>query len=501
MGSITLPMMLSILPAILLLVLLLVVLVVDLVFKSGDKRNLGWVTSVGIVIAMVLSVMLARPPSGEQAQLLWGGMIRWDLMGFTFAMLFMFAAAITSLIGMDVEGLGDRGEFYILLLASTIGMVLLASASDLIMLYLALETVAIPLYILAGFQGKNERSVEAGFKYLLFGAMASAVMLYGLTLLYGITNTTSLYSIVQVLSSGQSPIWPVIGAMVMILVGFSFKISAVPLHFWAPDVYEGAPTPVAGFLSTASKAAGFLILMRVLFVAFPVVATPDGNVVEASQLWGGLIAAISVATMTLGNLLALAQKNIKRMLAYSSIAHAGYALIGVASLSGLGLTSTIYYLIAYLVTNLAAFGAVTAYSRIIGSDEIKDFAGMSRRAPGLALIMLVAFLSLSGMPPLGGFIGKFLVFASAIQSYSTTGQFYLLFLAIVGIINSIIGLYYYLTVLKVVYLYRSEDDDKPAPVSVGMYLALTVLVFGVILVGTVVAPWFGWSFNAAAGMF
>lgn len=501
MGSITLPMMLSILPALLLLVLLLVVLVVDLLLKTGDKRNLGWVTSVGIVIIMVLSVILARPPSGEQAQLVWGGMIRWDLMGFTFAMLFMFAAATTSLIGMDMDGLGNRGEFYIMLLASTIGMVFLASASDLIMIYLALETVAIPLYILSGFLGKNDRSVEAGFKYLLFGAMSSAVMLYGLTLLYGITNTTALYSVVQVLAGGEVAIWPVIGAMILILVGFGFKISAVPMHFWAPDVYEGAPTPVAGFLSTASKAAGFLILMRVFFVAFPVVMTPDGNVLEASQLWGGLIAAISVATMTLGNLLALAQKNIKRMLAYSSVAHAGYALIGIASLSGLGLTSTIYYLIAYLLTNLAAFGAVSAYSRIIGSDEIKDFAGMSRRAPGLALIMLVAFLSLSGMPPLGGFIGKFLVFASAIQSYSSTGEFYLLFLAIVGIINSIIGLFYYLTVLKVVYLYRSEDDDKPAPVPGTMYLVLGGLTIGIILVGTIIAPWFSWSFNAAAGMF
>jgi NADH-quinone oxidoreductase subunit N len=306
---------------------------------------------------------------------------------------------------------------------------------------------------------------------------------------------------VQTFLSGQIPLWPIIGSLVLILVGFGFKISAVPLHFWAPDVYEGAPTPVTGFLSTASKAAGFLVLMRVLFVVFPVIMQSDGQVIEANQIWGGLIAAISVATMTLGNLLALAQKNIKRMLAYSSIAHAGYALIGIASLSGLGLTSTIYYLIAYMMTNLAAFGAVSAYSQIIGSDEIKDFAGMSRRAPGLALIMLVAFLSLSGMPPFAGFIAKFLVFASAVQSYASTGQFYLLFLAIVGILNSIVGLYYYLNVLKVIYLYRSEDENKPAPVPAGMYLALGVLVMGVLIVGIIVAPWFSWSYTAAAGLF
>jgi NADH-quinone oxidoreductase subunit N len=289
--------------------------------------------------------------------------------------------------------------------------------------------------------------------------------------------------------------------LLLILVGFGFKISAVPLHFWAPDVYEGAPTPVTGFLSTASKAAGFLILMRVLFVAFPAVAKPDGSIMEASQFWGGLIAAISIATMTLGNLLALAQKNIKRMLAYSSIAHAGYALIGIASLSGLGLTSTVFYLMAYMMTNLAAFGAVTAYSRVIGSDEIKDFAGMSRRAPGLALILMVAFLSLAGMPPLAGFISKFLVFASAIQSYLATNQIYLLFLAIVGIINAIIGLYYYLTVLKVAYLYRSDNDNQPAPVPASIYLALGILVLGVVMIGTIFAPWFTWSYTAAAGMF
>jgi NADH-quinone oxidoreductase subunit N len=502
MGSITSQMFLSILPEILLLVLILVILISELFIKPEDRRTLGWVTATGIVLIMILSLIFARPPAGEQAQLLWGGMIRWDMMGFTFAMLFLFAAAMTALLGMDIEGLGNRGEFYILLLASTIGMVFLGYAADLIMLYLALETIAIPLYVLAGFVGAtSDRSIEAGFKYLLFGAMASAVMLYGLSLLYGLTSTTELYSIVQTFLSGQIPLWPIIGSLVLILVGFGFKISAVPLHFWAPDVYEGAPTPVTGFLSTASKAAGFLVLMRVLFVVFPVIMQSDGQVIEANQIWGGLIAAISVATMTLGNLLALAQKNIKRMLAYSSIAHAGYALIGIASLSGLGLTSTIYYLIAYMMTNLAAFGAVSAYSQIIGSDEIKDFAGMSRRAPGLALIMLVAFLSLSGMPPFAGFIAKFLVFASAVQSYASTGQFYLLFLAIVGILNSIVGLYYYLNVLKVIYLYRSEDENKPAPVPAGMYLALGVLVMGVLIVGIIVAPWFSWSYTAAAGLF
>jgi NADH-quinone oxidoreductase subunit N len=482
MSSAYTPLILSILPEILLLILAMVVLIVDLVIKPAARRNLGWVTAVGIALIMLLSFWLAQPP--QQGEMVWGSMMRWDMMGFAFTILFLFGAAITALIGMDVEGLGDRGEFYLLLIASTIGMGFLAGASDLIMVYIALETVAIPLYVLSGILGKDNRSVEAGFKYLLFGAMASAILLYGFSLLYGFTNTTDLYQISESLSAGQVPIWGIIGSLVLILVGFGFKISAVPLHFWAPDVYEGAPTPISGFLSTASKAAGFLILMRVLFVVFP----------SITLQWSSLIAAIAVATMTIGNLLALAQKNIKRMLAYSSIAHAGYALIGIATMSGLGLTSTIFYLIAYLITNLAAFGVVTAYGNVIHSDEIKDYAGMSRRAPGLAMIMLVAFLSLAGMPPLAGFIAKFMVFAAAIQA----GQ---IWLATVGIINSIIGLYYYLVVLKVVYLYRSENDDQPAKMSPAITIALVILVVGILLVGTAFSPIFVWSFTAASGMF
>ncbi len=487
MGSITTNMILAILPEILLVVLALLVLAIDLIVKPEWRRNLAWVTASGILIIMGVTLLVARP--AMQAEYLWGGMVRWDWAGFVFGQLFMFGAAITALIGMDVDGLGDRGEFYILLLASTVGMTLLASAADLIMIYLSLETVAIPLYVLAGFLLHSDRSVEAGFKYLLFGAMSSAFLLYGFTLLFGFTGTTNLYEIVsteymQSIVNGAVSKWPLIGILVLILVGFSFKISAVPLHFWAPDVYEGSPSPVAGFLSTASKAAGFVILMRVFLIAFPAI----------SQQWGAVLAAISVATMTLGNLLALAQKNLKRMLAYSSIAHAGYALIGIASLTGLGIIATVLYLIGYLASNLAAFGVVSAYSKVVGSDEIKDFAGMSRRSPGLALIMLVSFLSLAGMPPFAGFIGKFMVFASAVQAQ-------LIWLAVIGVLNSIIGLYYYLVVLKVVYLYRSEGDEVPARAPAPVMFGLVILVVGILFVGTFFAPWFNWSYLAAAGMF
>ena len=470
-----------IIPQILLLILALVVLFLDLLMSKEQQRNLGWITAFGIGLVMMFS-LFARP-TGE-AQLVWGGMLSYDFASFAFQLLFMFGAAITALFAMDYKEVGERGEFYVLLIASTIGMTFMASAADLIMLYLAIETTSIPLYIMAGFFVHNDRSTEAGFKYLLFGAMTSAIMLYGFSLLYGFAGTTDLAQIGQALmaifSSDSTFGIAVLGSLMLVLIGFAFKISAVPLHFWAPDVYEGSPTSVAGFLSTASKAAGFAVLMRVLLIVFP-----------GFQLqWGAVLAAISVATMTLGNLIAISQRNIKRMLAYSSIAHAGYILIGVVSVSSLGRASVVFYLAAYLMTNLAAFGVVALYGRLMGSDDMTAYYGMSRRSPYLALVFLIAMLSLAGMPPLGGFVAKVFVFAAAVQSN-------LIWLAVVGVLNSIIGLYYYMTVLKYVYLYRAEGDEQPLPISAPFKLGLAVLTVLIILIGTLFGPWFSWATSAA----
>ena len=480
-GNIDTAMVLAVLPEILLLVLAALLMLLDLLWDEERRRFLGWVSAGGLVLILVVSLALSRP--GDESVSVWGGMLRDDWLSFVFKILFIFGAAVTSLFALEMKALGRRGEFYLLLLVSTIGMSLMASAGDLIMLYLAIETTSLPLYILAGFFKTDSKSTEAGFKYLLFGALTSTVMLYGFSLFYGFTGTTDIAALTQTVLSGDLPIGLVLGTLMLVLVGFGFKISVVPFHFWAPDVYEGAPTPVAGFLSTASKAAGFAVLMRVLLVAFPV----------AVPYWAAILAALSTASMTLGNALALAQRNIKRLLAYSSIAHAGYALIGVAAVSSLGVAAAVFYLLAYVITNLAAFGAVAAFSRISGSDEISDYAALSRRAPGLSLVMLVAFLSLAGMPPLGGFVAKVFVFAAAVKSN-------LVWLAMVGVLNSIVGLYYYLIVLKVVYLYRSEDEDKPIPITRSYSIALVVLVAGIILLGTVFAPWFGWSNIAAAAL-
>jgi NADH-quinone oxidoreductase subunit N len=277
------------------------------------------------------------------------------------------------------------------------------------------------------------------------------------------------------------------GLLALILVGLGFKVSLVPFHFWAPDVYEGAPTPVSGFLSTASKAAGFAVLIRLFFVAFP----------NFSESWTLVLAILSAITMTVGNLLTLQQTNIKRLLAYSSIAHAGYTLIGVVALSQLGAASVVFYLAAYIATNLLAFGIVMAFSRVTGLEDIKDYAGLSRRSPLLGLMMLAAFLSLAGMPPFGGFVAKVFVFAAGVQADYV-------WLVIVGIINSIIGVYYYLNVLKFVYLYRMPNQDEenhPVPLTRPYTIALVVLVLGVILIGTLFAPWFSWSDAAALTLF
>lgn len=471
----------AILPEILLLILTGVILISDMFWSRDRRRQLGWVSAGGLFLILAVSLAAARP---EEARFVWGGMLREDWLAFVFKMLFLGGALATTLLALDIEEL-QRGEFHLMLLISTLGMSLMAASADLVMLFLAIETTSIPLYILAGFLKRDDKSTESGFKYLLFGALTSAVMLYGFSLLYGFTGTTSLYELAGMFQAGRLAEMTVIGSVLLILVGFGFKISAVPFHFWAPDVYEGAPTPVAGFLSTASKAAGFAVLVRVLLVAFPTTAHPA---------WVAVVAAISTATMTLGNTLALAQSNIKRLLAYSSIAHAGYILIGVVSVSALGVTSAVFYIFAYLFTNLAAFGAVAVFWRSVGSDEISAYAGLSRRAPGLALVMLIAFLSLAGMPPLGGFVAKIWVFAAAVQAD-------LIWLAVIGVLNAIIGLYYYLVVLKVVYLYRSDEEDKPIHLTRPNAIALTALTLGIILIGTIFAPWFSWSTNAAAALF
>jgi NADH-quinone oxidoreductase subunit N len=474
---------LPILPEVLILALGILVLIIDPFMKKDANRRpfLGWFTTTGLLVVFFTSVLFARP---AESVLIFGGMLRFDWLGFLFKMFFIFAAAVTTLFFMDMENLNQRAEAYLLLLAATLGMCLMASSADLIMLYLAIEMTSIPLYLLAGFLTGDDKSTEAGFKYMLFGALTSAVLLYGFSLIYGFTGKTNLYELSIYFSNFDLV---AISITFLILAGLAFKVSLFPFHFWAPDVYEGAPTPVAGFLSTASKAAGFAVILRLLTAVFPAI----------SANWSMILAVLATLTMTVGNLIALTQKSVKRMLAYSSIAHAGYAMIGIVAFSQLGMASVVFYLIAYILTNLLAFGVVGIVGRATGSDDFSAYNGLSRRNSTLALAALVAFLSLAGMPPFGGFVAKVFVFLAAVNSGWT-------WLAVVGVLNSIVGLYYYLNVLKAVYLYRMEnqDEDKhPMPVSRPVVIALVVLVIGVLLIGTLFGPWFGLANHAALNLF
>jgi len=486
-------MLLVILPEIGLVVLGALVLTLDLAWRGPARRGLGWVTAAGLVVIAILAVLFSQP--GIQPQLIFGGMLRLDGTAFVFRLIFLVGAALTALFMVDQEPEGQQGEFYALMLVATLGMNLMASSADLIMLYLAIETTSLPLYVMAGFMTRDPKSTEAGIKYFLFGAMTSAVMLYGFSLLFGFAGTTNIYFMTRQFAS-LPLLLPVLG-VVLVLVGFGFKVSAVPFHFWAPDVYEGAPTPVAGFLSTASKAAGFAVLMRVLMAAFP----PD----EAPWIyanWTMLVAILAAASMIVGNLLAMVQKNIKRLLAYSSIAQAGYILAGVAAANipgvapenQLGYAGATYYLLSYLVTNLAAFGVVALVGRVVGSDDIDAYAGLQRRNSGLALALLVALLSLGGIPPLSGFIGKLLVFGAAIQAG-------LIWLAVIGVLTSVVALYYYLNVLKVVYQGSPASGSQPLPVTVPWRIALLVCIVGILILGTVVGPLYTFSTFGASGLF
>lgn len=480
-GTISTDMLLAILPEISLLAVITVVFIADLLLAEKNRGTLAWVTVAGIGITFLLTALFARP--GATDEIVWGGMLRHDWLAFIFKLIFLASGLITTLLTIGWETVWRKGEFYVLLLTSILGMTLMAASADLIMLFLAIETTSIPLYIMAGFMTQDDKSTESGFKYLLFGAMTTAVMLYGLSLLYGLAGTSNIYEIASGISAGSVPGPVLVGTLMLILLGFGFKVALVPLHFWAPDVYEGAPTPVTAFLSTASKAAGFAVLVRVMTAAFPSILAD----------WQTILAIAAVLSMTVGNVVALTQHNIKRLLAYSSIAHAGYALLGVAAASELGVLSVVYYFMVYTVTTLAAFGVVIIVWHTVGSDEIADYSGLSRRSPMLALALLLAFLSLAGVPPLGGFIAKILVFAAAVEAG-------LVWLAVVGVLNAIVGLYYYLIVLKVVYLYPAKEE-KAIPVMRPHAIALIVSVLMVLVLGIVLAPWYEWAAASAASLF
>lgn len=444
------------------------VLLVDLLTPPGRKTAVGAVAVGGLLLTLIPAAAML----GWDPHTVFSGTYAVDGFAVFFKVIVVLATALVILASLDSLRSRFEGEFYALLVLTALGLVLMAASADLILLAVAIEYVSLTSYVLAGYLKGDPKSNEAGMKYFLFGAAASAVMFFGFSILYGLTGTTGLYDIAARLRDAPAAQLPALYlAVALMLAGFGFKISMVPFHQWTPDVYEGAPTPVAAFLSVASKAAGFAALVRVLLVAID----------PARVDWVLLMAILAAVTMTLGNLLALPQRNIKRMLAYSSISHAGFILIGVAAFRGnFGTPGLLIYLLGYTFTQLGAFFIAALIGSQLGTDDIPEYAGLARRAPVSAFLMAVFMLSLTGIPPTAVFVGKFYVLAAAIDNG-------LLWLAVVGIVNSVISLYYYVGVIRAMYV-MPATTEAPVPEPPALQVALGITGLGTLAIGLYPQP-------------
>jgi NADH-quinone oxidoreductase subunit N len=371
------------------------------------------------------------------------------------------------------------GEYFALILLATAGMMFLVSAEDILMIFIALELTSLSLYVLTAFNKRNIKSAEAALKYFLFGSLAAAFMLFGLSLIYGVSGATNLHLIAASLAGkGLDPL--LIIAIVMVVIGFGFKVAAVPFHLWAPDAYEGAPTPSAAFIASGSKVAGFFIFAKFLMIGFAGELEGSGAWRQFVSGWIPVIAIVAALSMILGNLAAIVQNSVRRLLAYSAVAHAGYALLGIAANSETGMASLVYYVLTYGLTTVGAFGVVAVVEQGTGGDQLSDFAGLSRRAPVVSFCMLIFMLSLAGIPPLAGFFGKFYVFAGALRSGENLG---LLWLVILAVAMSAVSLYYYLQVLKRIYVFDAPEGSDTLKISPLLRVVLGLIAFGVVALG------------------
>jgi NADH-quinone oxidoreductase subunit N len=421
------------------------------------------------------------------------GMVALDGFGLFFKGLFLAAACLGVFFGAISNEIprGRFGEYVVLLFCLTLGMCLLATAQNLLMFYLALELVSLPSYILTGFRRGDRPSSEAALKYVIYGAAASGLMLYGFSLLYGLTGTLDLSGVGRGIAAAAggstAQALAVTLAVLLSLVGFGYKVAAVPFHMWCPDVYQGAPTPFVAFLSVGPKAAGFAALLRFLLVGFgaPGAAQAAGGLLAAGPFpWPALIGVLAIATMTVGNLVAIAQENVKRLLAYSSIAHAGYMLMAVAVGSEAAVRAIMLYLPIYLFMNMGAFLAVMAVRAQTGEERLGAFRGLGTRSPYLAVVLAIFLFSLTGLPPLAGFIGKFYLFAALLRS---GGTFYYT-LAIIGVLNSVISLYYYVRIVRAMFLEKAEEG---APATLSLPRPSAVLLAVCVVPTVLLGIWWG----------
>ena len=451
-------------PELVIALTLIIVLVFDL-FDAISKTVLGWMTIVGAGIALWVSIQMHYTGTvGVE----FNDMFKVDNFSLFFNIIFLVSTILVTLISMsylDRDG-RKQGPYYLLILLATLGMMLMAAGNELIIVFLGLELMSLSLYVLAGYFRESPASSEAGMKYLLLGAFASAFFLYGIALIYGGAGTTSIPAIAEAITAeSKSPL--LLAGMFLLVVGFGFKVAIVPFHQWAPDVYEGAPTTIAAFISAGPKAAGFAAFLRIFMEALP----------NLQVEWSGVLILLAMLTMTVGNIIAISQTNIKRMLAYSSIAHAGYVLIGLAAANNDGVSSAMLYLLIYCVMNIGAFGAVILAKTEDGESLlISDYAGLGTRKPLLAMFMTVMLLSLAGFPPTAGFVGKLYLFKAAIGS-----ELYLL--VIVGAINTAISAFYYLRVVVTMYMREPEEELEFSPYASTLVIGLVIAVIGVFLIG------------------
>ena len=465
-------------PELILTGVILLAIIIDLFIDKSKSGYIGWVLMIGLIF-----VSGAVCVQEERITTLFSDAIALDPFASFFKLVVVLATILVSVVSLHSDELKEyrKGEYFALLGIVTLGLFLMVSAVDLIMVYLSVEIVSIMSFILAGYLKQNTRSNEAGLKYVIYGAFSSGVMLFGLSILYGLTGSTNYFQIQQAISLlDPETNTALILSLLMILAGFGYKISAVPFHFWTPDVYEGAPTTITAYLSVAPKAGALAMMIRFLNQVFADGGATIGlDGVSFTQIpWPEVMGILAVITMTLGNLVAIQQNSIKRMLAYSSIAHAGYMLLAFPVMSSDGIYAIMIYLVMYLFMNLGAFFVVITVNNKTGGETFEDYRGLGWEMPFVGVVMTIFMVSLTGLPPTAGFIGKFYIFASLIKGGS---QFY--WLVVLGGINSVISLYYYMRVVKVMFLdgERSDTILKPPPVMAGLLIvtALPTLLLGI----------------------
>lgn len=447
----------------------LVLLLVDALSPRGKKAYFPYLSLAALAVAAFQTWWLWNRSGTDFAR-----MIYVDNFSFFFYLIFLLATGLSILMSIAyLEDYGRNiGEYYTLLIFATIGMMLMAAGGHLIIIFLGLEILSIAIYILAGLFREDVKSNEAALKYLILGAFSSAFLLFGMAMLYGATGTLFLDDLAQLVKAGEALKPLTLLGMGLLIVGFGFKVSSVPFHMWTPDVYEGAPTSITAFMSVATKAAAFAAFVRVFFHVFPAI----------KMEWNMVLWTLAVATMTLGNVVAIAQTNIKRMLAYSSIAHAGYLLVALVAANQLGALSFLYYLVAYTLMNLGAFAVVIMVARKKDSYlNIYDYCGLGFQYPALAAAMSVFMFALAGIPPTAGFVGKFYVFSAAVEA----GY---IWLAIIGVMNSLISVFYYLRITVLMYMRPAAAALGPISFTLGITSAVLVTALGVIVIGVFPGP-------------